>query len=1013
MNPIRKNVALLFFIISTPVFCQVDIPVFGQQQLINGYVNAISGESLPYFSIYPDYVKEALLTRCTDGVKKIEWESAGIPENTKGPYAYFSWIAAHSTGTSKGIRNFDLYINDEFILTFTTSPKNYPPHWSFTGKDSSKLVFEFKTKDAANDAHGIAYLRIPVSKYKKGKPLRLKVVGQNQNSSDWYMTFKYSFEEKIDIEALPFIVKGKTNNQQALLFTVLHFGGPEKLEVHVKGGLNRSFLLNNGLNPIELLMDAVTSETTIYIQASIGKVFTVNRNIVLQPVQQREIHLIHHSHTDIGYSNIQEEVIEIHTNNIRRALYLIEKTKNYPTGSRFVWNVESLWAVENYLGQASEKERKDFFAAVKNNQIGLSALYANVLTGLCTPEEINWISDYAATLKEQYHLPVKTAMMSDIPGISWSMVSALAKKNIRYFSNGPNYMEGLPDGGDRIGGILKELGDKPCWWKSGSGKDSILLWTGAKGYSSWHGFREGGMKERGQKKIAAYLNELDAKAYPYSMVQWRYNIGSDNGPVDSTICDFVKTWNEKYVSPKLYLSNVNDLFEAFEKKYGATIPVLSGDLTPYWEDGAYSTAFEETENRLLSEKITQLEKSAKQKNKALNKDWLYQAKRNVVLFHEHTWGSWNSISEPDSPFTIHQWNYKKQFLDSGQYYANKIELALFPTVVHPVSIELTNTLDWNRNGYVESEWPATFTGNVLRDDKGNKITVQKLANNKMGFVAMNVPANGTITYEFTPEKNNAPPSFQSSYTYTTDKNTGAINQLNVLGKEWVSATAYKGLNQAVYVKGLNPDSFFLSRLKSMEWIEEGPFVKKQSISCELEGMKEILYEITQFKDLDYIQVSVIMDKKAIREKEAVHIAFPFSIDHPVVRIDCDNTFISPENGQITGSNKDFFSVQRWIDISGDENGVTISSPQGALFETGNMIDEQTTNKGKKLWKSENKSSATIFLYAMNNYWHTNYKADQEGKVKFDCVLQFHTAFEIKQAQQTGMETTQPMLIHLK
>jgi hypothetical protein len=33
-------------------------------------------------------------------------------------------------------------------------------------------------------------------------------------------------------------------------------------------------------------------------------------------------------------------------------LRLIEKTKSYPEGSRFVWNIESAWAAENFLQQA-------------------------------------------------------------------------------------------------------------------------------------------------------------------------------------------------------------------------------------------------------------------------------------------------------------------------------------------------------------------------------------------------------------------------------------------------------------------------------------------------------------------------------------------------------------------------------------------------------------------------------------------------------------------------------------
>jgi alpha-mannosidase len=1013
MNTIKGNIVLFFTlaIFSNEINAQVTMPVFGKQELLNGYTKALSGETIPYFSVYPDYAKEALLTRCTDGKKSIEWETASIPAGYKNKYLYFSWIAAHSTGTNSGIRHFDLYINDQYVLTFITYPKNYPAYWSFAGKDSTQLVFQLKTKDGAMDAHGFAYLRVPAAKYEKGKPLRIRVTGENENSTDWYMTFKYSFEEKIDVDAPPFLLRGKAEEQQPLLFTVLHFGGPQKLNIEINHRPQKPFTVVNGINSFELAVDAVSKDTTLRIHAAIGELLTVDKEVVLQPVIKREIYLIHNSHNDIGYSNIQEDVAKIQNKNIRDALYLIKKTKSYPEGSRFLWNVESLWAVENFLGEATKEEKTDFINAVKNNQIGLGALYANILTGLSTPEEMNWIVQYATILREKYHVPINTAMMTDIPGLSWSMVHALASNGIRYFSNGPNYVEGLPDKGDRIGYTLKALGDKPFWWKSSSGKDSILFWTAGKGYSSWHGFAPGTVKVRGPKKIAAYLNELDKKNYPYSIVQWRYNIVSDNGPVDSTISDFVRAWNEKYKSPKLILANVGDVFAAFEKKYGNTIPTLSGDFTPYWEDGAYSTAREEGDNRVLSEKIIQLEDAARQMHRTIDSTILYRAKRDIVMFHEHTWGSYNSISDPDNPFTVHQWKYKKGFVDSAKFYVDEIASNLFPAVSNPSSISVINTLPWERAGFVKTAWPPALQGNALIDDKGDKIPVQKLADGNLGFITGNMPSNAEMKYTFTKGTTDSS-AFRSPFNYTVDTTTGCISQLNTLNKQWVdSASAFKGIPQIVYVKGLNPGIFSLSKVEKIEWVEDGPLVKKQRITCSLEGANEVQYEITQFNNENRLFLSVIIDKKAIRDKESVHIAFPFSIDHPIVRIGVGDSFITPEQGQIPGSNKDFYSVQRWIDISNDNDGVTICSLQGALFEVGNMIDEQKVNQGHKLWKTENQSSATIFLYAMNNYWHTNYKADQDGKVRFDFVLQFHKAFDIKTAQRFGMEATQPLLAY--
>jgi hypothetical protein len=46
---------------------------------------------------------------------------------------------------------------------------------------------------------------------------------------------------------------------------------------------------------------------------------------------------------------------------------------------------------------------------------------------------------------------------------------------------------------------------------------------------------------------------------------------------------------------------------------------------------------------------------------------------------------------------------------------------------------------------------------------------------------------------------------------------------------------------------------------------------------------------------------------------------------------------------------------------------------------------------------------------MNNYWHTNYKADQAGSVRFDFYLSFHEIFNAKNANHFGYEMTQPLV----
>ncbi len=68
--------------------------------------------------------------------------------------------------------------------------------------------------------------------------------------------------------------------------------------------------------------------------------------------------------------------------------------------SRFKWNVEVLWCVDNYLRAATPEKRAAFMAAVKSGQVGLDAFYCNILAGLCRPEELLNLMSYATRLSD-------------------------------------------------------------------------------------------------------------------------------------------------------------------------------------------------------------------------------------------------------------------------------------------------------------------------------------------------------------------------------------------------------------------------------------------------------------------------------------------------------------------------------------------------------------------------------------------------------------------------------------
>ncbi|MCX6291138.1 MAG: hypothetical protein NT126_05180 [Bacteroidetes bacterium] len=996
---------------------QFIIPGFGKQTVIGGYEKNVEGEILPYFSSYQQFAKEALLTRCTDGNKIITWQSAVVPADFKNDYGYFYFLAGHSTGTSTADRHFDFFINGEKCLTFITpQKKKLPFSWSFTGNDSVQLVFNANLMDIHANAHGDLFLKVPKKMIVPGKSVTFSIKGQKENSNDWFMIFRYPYVEKIIVEPSPLLVQTKKGIKQLIRIKCDHtFTTEDTLVLKLFCG-EFSYILKPGFNYFELPVDTVDKAHDDLVTAKVSNKFEQKISVHFAPVHRREVDIIHHSHNDIGYSHFQEDVARIQVENIKSALSLIRKTQNYPEGSRFVWNVESVWGVDRFLNEATEDEKQNFFDAVRKKQIGLSGHYANILTGLCTPEELDWITERAVQLRSEHHLPMSSVMLTDIPGVSWSEVQSLADHGFRYFSNGPNYQPQFPDRGERIGRTILDYGDKPFYWLGENGKSKILFWTAGRGYSMFHMIPFADLDEKRKDKLVDYMNELDSTNYPYDIVQLRYNIKTDNGPTDSTLCDFVKSWNEKYISPKLNITTVDDMMERFERKYGKDLPEMSGDFTPYWEDGAYSTAKEEGEVRMVGEKIIQLQKLHRL-NPAVNVDtnWFCLARRCVVMFQEHTWGSWNSVSDPDNPFTTGQWEYKKRFCDSAGYYVKQVENGFMSKEKNFSQFEMWNTLSWERSGYVEMNPPEGLRNFSIVDEKNSAIDYQKLSNGKICFQADHIPPSGKKTYRIVSFKKEPVPSMDllPEIIMIIDSTNGSVKSLERKGIEWVDHEKYDGLNSALYVAGPDPQKFSSSTVRKIETIENGTVIRKERITCSLVGTNEVVYEITEYKSTGDLLFSVMVDKKAVREKESVHMAFPFKLKNVTTRIGIRDTFITPEHGQLSAANKDYYSVQRWIDVSEKDRGVTISSPQCALFEIGNMIDERRVNKGEKLWKRESKSSSAIFGYAMNNYWHTNYKADQSGVVRFDFYLHLHDTFSTVDAQHFGYEVNEPLLVVTK
>jgi hypothetical protein len=107
---------------------------------------------------------------------------------------------------------------------------------------------------------------------------------------------------------------------------------------------------------------------------------------------------------------------------------------------------------------------------------------------------------------------------------------------------------------------------------------------------------------------------------------------------------------------------------------------------------------------------------------------------------------------------------------------------------------------------------------------------------------------------------------------------------------------------------------------------------------------------------------------------------------------------------------DYLYGRRWLDVSNQDKGIQLMLLEVPLVEPQNMIDERRTiNQSHKKWKTSGAPTSTWFSYVMNNYWHTNYKADQEGISYYHYVLRPHGIVEGSAIEKAAYEICQPLL----
>jgi alpha-mannosidase len=247
-----------------------------------------------------------------------------------------------------------------------------------------------------------------------------------------------------------------------------------------------------------------------------------------------------------------------------------------------------------------------------------------------------------------------------------------------------------------------------------------------------------------------------------------------------------------------------------------------------------------------------------------------------------------------------------------------------------------------------------------------------------------------------------------------DPRTGAIASLlhQDLPGNLADTTSDKaaGLNDYLYHLGRDDKQGF-QRIESPPTItvqDAGPLVATLKIQSDAPGCKSLQRQIRLVDGSHRVYITNTTDKLKERRPEGVYFSYPFNIPNAIARIDIPWAVAQVEKDQIAGANRNYYCVQRWADLSNDDYGVTWVTLDAPMLQFDPIKIAEAW--GLQYWRTEIDPSPFFYSWVMNNHWETNYKADQEGIIRFRYVLAPHAgSYDPVRAQRTAREEHQPLI----
>jgi hypothetical protein len=779
------------------------------------------------------------------------------------------------------------------------------------------------------------------------------------------------------------------------------------------------------------------------------------------PQRKWTVHVVHHSHLDIGYTDRQGVVLRNHLDYLDSAVELAAETDDWPDDARFRWTVESALPVRHFLAARPADAVDEFVRRVKAGRIEVTAMPFQLHTEACSVDELHRMLRFTDDLRERYGIPVTSAMHTDVPGAVVGFVDALAASGVRYLSAAHNWAgRSVPflTGGQELG--------RPFWWRSPAG-NRVLVWF----TDTPHGmaYMEGnvvGLAESfdaAQGLLPGYLlrvaehavpygreafgwaglpdDRLIKTPYPWDVLHLRVQGGNaDNAGPSLVPPSVVRAWNERYAYPRLRMSTNTEFFIEAEQRFGDRLAEHCGDWTDWWADGLGSGARPLGYARRAQHTLRHAETLHTLAGAPTDVDGTYDR---LGLFDEHTWGAANP------------WHDHEDGFDSGgMQWARKCELAysaaddaedLRRAGAHRLGAQrgrpdgtmaaylVANLGPADRTDVVEAFLPASTvpldahvsvvdarTGDVMPHHERLERPEEwptRPAGRRMWFVARDVPAVGQARFDIVAADGPCPDPADlvawqvenEFYRVVVDPADGAISSLfdKRAGRDLVNAGGYARMNQYVYERystaphinhlsghisaGTDPEHADLSLLASrmvgrrpvLLGAHRTPVGETLEIELSGDGVDWLRTTISLYRGVPRVDVINRLYKQGAPAKESIFFAFPLAVGAPAAW-ELTGGVGGPEAAVVPGAARHLTPVRHWVGFDDGELAVAWATLEAPLVMFGDLYLPYAPFP--PTLRPEPAEPGTVYSWAMNNIWDTNFPAQQQGETTFRYAI---------------------------